>query len=115
MNAVLKKEALNLRSKQFDLHFHKHLAKKQDAYTVVEVQPKTHRKMVGLMRTSDSSFNVEPIKVLKDIIASYEPDLVILDDFTNVPGAIEVITTDLKIPVLLDSEMNREIIRFQVQ
>lgn len=106
------KEALNLTSKQFSAHFHISSAKKLKETKVVELQPKTHKKMLGLMRMSGSSFNVSPIQVLKEVIASYEPDMVLLDDFTNIPGAIEVITTDLKIPVILDSQQNREIVKF---
>lgn len=106
------KEVLNLRSQQFPMFFHQKNQRVLKETQVVELQPKTHKKMIGMMRMSESSFNVSPITVLKDIIRSYEPDAVLLDDFTNIPGAIEVITTDLKIPVILDSNQNREIIRF---
>lgn len=104
------REILNLTSRQKTVGFHAKRYKDKEKDLVVELQPKHHQKMMSLMELSETSFNVEPIKVLKDIIASYEPDLVILDDHTNVPGAFEVITTDLKIPVLLDSDMNREIV-----
>lgn len=107
-----KKEVLNLTSKQFQMGFHQHSSRVLKETQVVELQPKTHKKMLGMMRMSESSFNVAPISVLKDVIKSYDPDVVMLDDFTNVPGAIEVITNDLKKPVILDSNINREIVRF---
>ena len=106
-----KKEVLNLTSKQFQMGFHQSVQKNLKQTQVVELQPQTHKKMLGMMKMSESSFNVAPINVLKDIISQYEPDMVILDDVTSVPGALEVITNDLKIPVLLDSASKRQIFR----
>lgn len=106
------KEVLNLRSSQMTVGFHQRTKRNLKDTVVVEMQPKHHRRVLTHMRMSGSSFNIEPLTILKDVINSYNPDVVMLDDFTNIPGAIEVITTDLKIPVLLDSHQNREIIRF---
>lgn len=106
------REILNLTSRQKTVGFHAKRYKDKEKDLVVELQPKHHQKMMSLMELSETSFNVAPIQVIKDIIRSYEPDAVMLDDYTNVPGAIEVITTDLKIPVILDSDQNLEIIRF---
>lgn len=105
------REILNLTSRQKNVGFHAKRYKDKEKDLVVELQPKTHKKMLGMIKMSESSFHVEPVNILKDIIAQYEPDMVLLDDLTAMPGALEVITNEFKIPVLLDSDSKRQIFR----
>lgn len=97
-------EALNLRSV--------HGSRNNWNVGMVELQPKTHKRFMQHMKNGETSFNIAPITIVKEVIEAYEPDMVILDDKTNIPGLIEVITHDLKLPVILDSEKDQKIVKF---
>lgn len=106
------KEILNLTSRQKNVGFHAKRYKDKEKDLVVELQPKHHQKMMSLMELSETSFNVEPISVLKDLVMAYEPNAVILDDETDFEGAIEVITIDLKKDVFVESEIIGKVLFF---
>ncbi len=82
---------------------------------MVEMQAKTHKQMMKFLRgnEADSSFNVKPIRFMKDQVDYHMPSTVVIDDHTNVPGLIETLTHDLGIIVILTSDREKGIFRYR--
>ena len=82
---------------------------------VVELQPKTHRQMMKFVKQlgSDTSFNIGPIRFIKDLISYHMPKEVILDDQTNVPGLIETLIHDCGVTVILESAKQKKWFRYR--